>query len=133
MNSGNNKVGINDFSEISIEEILSKFQAWHVFILSENIASKIDFFRSIKDTLPLDPMVLSNSNWDALSDSLWSGIDNLDEAKIVVIWPNSRLLRSEDPEAFSTSTEVLDDVAKSLHDEEATLGKTKEVVVIQCM
>lgn len=39
-----------------------------------DIKSKDDFFEAVRAVLPLDPPLVLNKVWDALSDSIWEGL-----------------------------------------------------------
>lgn len=123
--------GLHRVEQLNIGEILQMATDCQVFTLSDNIDSKVNFFQSVKSTLPLDPVVQSNSNWDALSDSLWAGLDELNNDTIVILWPNARKLQVLEPDAFSISSEILVDISNSLGEESQTGGETKRIIIIQ--
>lgn len=52
---------------------------WRVLVLPRGISDRSSFFRGMKATCPLDPPIIRNDVWDALSDSLWNGLDGLDD------------------------------------------------------
>ena len=60
-------------------------EGWRIFRLPSNIWTKASFFNAVRRTLPLDPPLHSNRVWDALSDSFWSGLDELDDERIVIV------------------------------------------------
>jgi hypothetical protein len=68
--------------------------------------------------------------WQALSDSLWTGLHALDCRRIVIAWPNAGLMDERAPEDFRTALAVLQDVAESLGSEKYTVGRPKEVYVL---
>lgn len=103
---------------------------WRVFILPIGIKDTQSFFEGIRARVPLDPPVLGNNNWDALSDSLWGGLDSLDTNKIVIIWPSSAEMASAHPEDFKIAINILSELTKSLADAEATVGDAKQVLVV---
>ena len=98
-----------------------------MFLLPQDLIDRASFFRAVKAVLPLDPPLVGDDNWDALSDSLWGGLDNVDAERIVIIWPQAHLDASRE---LQTAAEVLDEVALSLGDEEATDGNPKEVCIV---
>lgn len=102
-----------------------------VFCLKEKNQSKEDFFDAIRKTLPLDPPLQSNRSWDALSDSLWSGLDGLPDNPIVIIWENSCQMEISAPEDFRIALEILKDLAESLTDMHITDGKAKNLSVLR--
>jgi hypothetical protein len=121
--------GLNRRTGADIERLVAELQAagWLVYLLPLGIGDKTAFFEAIKALLPLDPPLVGNRSWDALSDSLWSGLDGLDANRIAIVWPRVDLGESPDLE---TAMSVLEDVAVSLGDAEATNGATKEVSVV---
>ena len=44
------------------------------FLLPDGIKDRRTFFDGVRQVLPLDPPVVGHHSWDALSDSLWSGL-----------------------------------------------------------
>ena len=99
-----------------------------VFSLPSGIVDKSSFFDAIRSCLPLDPPVVSNRSWDALSDSLWEGLSELAENRIAIVWPTEEVAAAED---MKIAMGVLDQVARLLADPVATVGKPKELVVVR--
>jgi hypothetical protein len=104
---------------------------WRVFRLPTGIVTREDFFEGVRRTLPLDPAVHGNRSWDALSDSLWSGLDELQDERILIVWPDASRMKASDREEFGIATSVLADLCTSLADAEATVGAPKQVLVLQ--
>lgn len=124
-------LGLNEVSQFDIDNIKSIFDSWTLFLLPKDINSRTEFFKAVKNNLPLDPILHSDNNWDALSDSLWSGLEELMEKRIIILWPNARKLKLSDNDAFLKASEILNEIAVSLNDEDAIAGNTKEVKIIQ--
>lgn len=61
-----------------------RHRGWLVMCLPDGVASKGQFFDAIRSTCPLDPPLHSNRSWDALSDSLWSGLDEVEEEEVAI-------------------------------------------------
>ena len=101
-----------------------------VFLLPRGIKDKIAFFEGVRKSLPLDPPVVGDYSWDALSDSLWNGLDGVDASAIAIIWPGSREMARAQPEDFEIAKSILSDLTESLADAVATVGNVKQVVVI---
>jgi len=106
-------------------------EGWKVFFLPSNMSNKEQFFAGVRQVLPLDPPVYGNRSWDAMSDSLWSGLDGLHERRIVIVWPDSNCMKKNDLDEFRIAYGVLEDICASLSDIEATVGEPKDVVVLQ--
>lgn len=76
--------------------------------------SVIELFREFKQKLPLDPPISGNVNWDAFTDSLWSGINDLENDLVALVWRDAWKLRQADNPSFEIAQEVLSTVACQL-------------------
>src|SRR5262245_32731316 len=47
------------------------------------------FFDAVRAVLPQDPPLLGTVSWDALSDSIWEGIHNIESSIVVILWPDA--------------------------------------------
>lgn len=103
---------------------------WRVFSFPNSLKSRDDFFEAVRTTFPLDPPLQSNRSWDALSDSLWGGIDSLADREILIVWPNSTAMKEFAPDQFAVALGVLMDLAKSVSSEVMTCGAPKSIVVL---
>jgi Barstar (barnase inhibitor) len=120
---------IADFDvETGVRELVNRGS--RVFMLPGGIKDKCAFFEGIRKSLPLDPPVVSNHSWDALSDSLWGGLDGLDASEIAIIWPGSAEMATAQPEDFEIAKSILSDLTESLADAIPTLGNVKQLVVV---
>lgn len=107
---------------------------YKVFILpAHGIFDKMTFFDAVRATLPLNPPV--HTSWDALDDSLWEGLYELTEDRILILWPNARVMSANgtwSTPGFSDFQNALDIFEQAA----ATLGNPKyapnpkDVVVI---
>lgn len=101
-----------------------------VFALStERASSGADFFNAVRASLPLDPPLMGLRSWDALSDSLWGGIDRIDASIVVITWTGASDLRLNAPDDFAIAMNVLGDLASSLGRWDDTDGEPKQVCV----
>jgi len=92
------------------------------------VADYIAFFDWVRQALPLDPPIQRAGSWDALKDSLWSGLFYSDAQRFVIIWPNSEaMLPADDRE---TALFILGDVATNLADSDVTRGRPKELCIL---
>lgn len=124
--------GLHRFSSFDVNRGSCELadDGWKVFVLPNGLKNTQAFFQGIRSVLPLDPPVLGNDNWDALSDSLWGGLDSLDTKKIAIIWPSSVEMEDTQPEDFEIATSILSGLTESLADVDATLGNVKQILVI---
>ena len=104
---------------------------WLVVFLPAGIASKEQFFDAIRSTCPLDPPLCSNRSWDALADSLSSGLDEIEHERIAIFWPNSDCLSAVEPEAFAIATDILIDLCVARADPDVTGSRAKTLLVLQ--
>lgn len=108
--------------------------AWRIFRLPTGIASSDDFFNAIRGLVPLDPKISRNGNWDALEDSLWGGLYSLvPQTKIAILWPSASLMRENAPADFMIACEILRELTATLANEQFTVGKPKQVLVLQVL
>jgi hypothetical protein len=84
------------------------------------------FFDAVRRTLPLNPPIMSSRSWDALTDSLWQGIYELNRPRVVILWPDSSPFSDAAPGDFEIALSVFDQVASELADVEVTLGEAVE-------
>jgi len=105
-------------------------EGWTVFRLPQNIVDKDSFFDAVRQTLPLDPPLMTNRSWDALADSLWQGLYCLPNNRLAIIWPDSNALATGDAKDYKTVVGILTDCSELLADATATNGRTKTLAVI---
>ena len=129
LKAGLHHMDASDLDNVAAEAELDQ---WKVFELDGRTA--IDrgdsFFDSVRDSLPMDPPLQRNRSWDALSDSLWGGIDSLPCDKVLIIWRYSSTMASATSSDYEIAKEILNDVSCSLGRSDDTDGNTKEVCVI---
>jgi hypothetical protein len=127
-----NLSGFFFFPEKEISNIICKYKSldYRIFELPKNIKSKDDFFNSIRKVLPLDPPLISNKSWDALDDSLWSGLDSLPENNILIIWPSVYSMKNTDIKSFIIINEIFKNLPKSLAEKKAKTGIQFNLVII---
>lgn len=114
-----------------MEEVAQyRLEGWRVFDLPKGISSKTAFFDGVRSTLPLDPPVQGNQSWDALADSLWSGLDSLTDDMILIVWPDSLEMAKLAPVDANIAKTILAELPSSLGSEEVTGGDGKKLAVI---
>jgi barstar (barnase inhibitor) len=87
------------------------------------------FFDAIRHTLPLDPPLVGSRSWDALSDSLWSGLHEVSDNSIAIFWTGSSDFKDATSSDYSIALEILKDITGSLTDQSITNGRPKQVSV----
>ena len=88
------------------------------------------FFDAVGGALPLDPPLVGSRSWDALSDSVWGGLDSLDTRAIVITWRDASTFKDVAPWEFEIASSILHDLVKRLASWEATYGEPKQVSVL---
>ncbi|MGW8973523.1 barstar family protein [Streptomyces platensis] len=86
-------------------------------------------FAAVRSALPLDPPVVGSSSWDALSDSLWEGIHSKKHGRVAILWTDATTFAEESPEDYRIAIAILTDMAESLSDETATVGRPTDVCI----
>jgi len=99
------------------------------FINGDRVVDRDSFFDAVRSTLPVDPPVMSNYSWDALSDSVWGGLDSLETSRVLIVWLDSDRLEKSS-EDFELALSVLRDITETLASPKLTQGKPKEVTVL---
>lgn len=89
---------------------------WSVFELI-GVETAQAFFHAAMQALPMDPAISGRVNWNALSDSLFGGIDASIKKRVAIVWHGADLLLETDPESFSIAQIVLADVSDCLRRE----------------
>ncbi len=101
-----------------------------IFVLeTKRPADREAFFTAVRNALPLDPPLASSRSWDALSDSLWEGLETLDASRVVILWPDAYRMKARAPSDYEIAVSVLDQVANSLQVDARTAGHSIEVCV----
>lgn len=92
-------------------------------------AGRKAFFDAVRSAVPLDPPVITERSWDALEDSLWEGLFQLPEDRIVIAWLDASRYEASFPEDHDVAISVLASVVDLLADEHATSGRPKDAEV----
>jgi hypothetical protein len=127
--------GIQVMREIAVSHLVSEGQraGFHAYVLSSPaVLDRESFFLAIRSCLPLDPPILGTDNWDALQDSIWSGLDEAPDKKVLIVLPSSASFEKNAPGDFETACDVLAKVAEQLADPVATVGAPKILAVVVC-
>ena len=124
--------GLFDARDLNLETLVAeaKTAGFKVLLLKQGISTREALFDAVRQSLPLDPPIVSSRSWDALSDSLWGGLASLDQDRILILWPSSTTMATSSPRDYETAVEVLKDVIASLANDEATQGRAKRLSVI---
>jgi len=125
--------GVRRVKELDVAETIraATRDGYLVYVLpKDGVVDRESFFDAVRECLPLAPPLVGSHSWDALSDSVWGGIDALDASGIVIVWQNSGLIRRTSPQEYETALEVLADLSESLADPVLTSGRPKHVSVL---
>lgn len=125
--------GINRFEAPDLEAARCQVaqEGYTSFVLPDTgVFDRASFFDAVRVTFPLDPPLLGSRSWDALSDSLWEGLYRHPARRIAIIWPSTHQMAKGAPLEFNAALNVLEDVAHSLADPQATRDHSKEVAIL---
>ncbi|MCB5164526.1 barstar family protein [Streptomyces bambusae] len=87
-------------------------------------------FEALRRDLPMDPPSHSSRSWDAISDSLFGGLFNVQSAGVVIVWEDAGQHQSLRTGPASVVLSVLAEVADLLGSEEVTRANSKVVSVL---
>lgn len=104
---------------------------WEIYRLPSSISNVEQFFSAVREVLPLDPPVRTSGNWDAFSDSLFSGLHSLEQGQIVIVWPAADRMKRGDPEGFQMVEAIFNDVAEALADTRYTGGRVIKLIILE--
>jgi hypothetical protein len=127
------KTGLHHVSATDLDEIVrgARLGGWTLFELDgRQICDRPSFFDSIRDSLPTDPPLSSNRSWDALSDSLWGGLDVHPAMRILIVWRDAHRMAAAAAADQAMALEMLEELALSLGRPEDTDGRPKMVCVL---
>ena len=83
-----------------------------------------DMFLAIKSSVPLDPPLVKDGNFDALSDSLFGGVSIDESVNICLIFKQLSLFKKISKGTYDVMIEILNDNLSYLR------GEGKNVVVL---
>jgi hypothetical protein len=87
------------------------------------------FFKKIVNVFPQDPPLSGKCNWDAFTDSLWGGLDELAQERVAFIWTRvEKMFEFGIPDLF-TAIECFKDVASSVSNPEYGISKPVELYI----
>lgn len=124
--------GISYISESEIDKFDQETRAagFKVYHLATGDASdKESFIRAVSRVLPLDPPIVGFRNWDALSDSLFGGLDSQDVKGITIMWTGGATLEGRSRGDFDMAVSMFHQVVELLSSEEATANNATWVHV----
>jgi Barstar (barnase inhibitor) len=129
-NANSGVVKISSGSVAAIIEEARRAGAAVYKLPSNAVTNKAEFFEAVRRMLPLDPpLVGSRLVWDALSDSMFGGLVNLDAGRIAIIWPNAEAIHAASPADYEMALSVLRQVIQQLRSPLTTVGRPKDVTV----
>jgi Barstar (barnase inhibitor) len=81
-------------------------------------------FQAAREMLPLDPPLgIYRDVWDALADSLFGGVDSLEEPRVVLVWPDADEMRRGHPADATEAEGVFESVAANLSEPRFTANR----------
>ncbi|MFF0476527.1 barstar family protein [Streptomyces sp. NPDC004284] len=123
--------GFHEVSGADIAGILDEAARQGIPAFTLSTAGRTDkeaFFRAVQEALPLDPPLGPHMVWDALSDSVWSGLHELDSPRVVIVWPDARPVADAEGD-FRIALDTLRDLVTTLAEARHTCGRPTQVSV----
>lgn len=115
-----------DRAELAGVEVRAHHLGYAVFRMSTPGPNhREDFFERIRSDYPLDPPLVGSRSWDALYDSWRSGLHQVPQHRIVIVWPDAAGMREQAPDQFETAISVMSDTARHLAEPRWMHGRTK--------
>lgn len=115
----------------SIEALVNGLGVGRRFDLDgSRIRSTQDFFALANQCLPLDPPLGAGLRWDALADSLWSGIDALATPRVVIVWTGADEFERQDAAGFREALSCLAEVARLAADPSSGIDTPTELHLV---
>lgn len=102
-----------------------------VLVIPKGVVDKRSFFAAVRDSLPFDPPLESQIlSWDALEDSLWSGLCALEETNLAIVWSDAGEMRSCCSAEFEVAKSTLESIATTLAQPQHTRYSVKHLVIV---
>lgn len=116
------------FDEDAVGKIIEEYKenGYTVYLVDLKRSTEIsDLFLAIKSIVPLDPPLVKNGNFDALSDSLFGGVSTEENLNICLVFEQLSLFKKINKFTYDIMMEILNDNLSYLRDE----GKNAVVLV----
>ncbi|TQI80079.1 barstar (barnase inhibitor) [Serratia fonticola] len=116
------------FNKNSVGKIITEYKknGYLTYLVDlENSSKTSDLFLAIKSSLPLDPPLVKDGNFDALSDSLFGGLSIDESINICLIFNNLSLYKESNKRTYDIMMEILNDNLSYLKDE----GKNVAILI----
>lgn len=125
------KIGINFLENEEISFLEGNDRISSVFHLEGEILDGQTFYQAARKCLPQDPLLLSDKlKWDALADSLWGGIFNLEKSSVLIIWRKYLKMKENDKRSYIIACEILESMAATLNDPKYCAGRTTQLFIL---
>lgn len=124
--------GLQFAPNIDVNDACRELEAlgWRVIVLPRGMSDRKSFFDGIRSAAPLDPQLVGDRVWDALDDSLWGGLLDLEEKNVAMFWPDAGVMEKSAPADFAIARDILSKLPESLSNPQLTLGNPKQVAVV---
>lgn len=122
-----------NFINIESIEILRtslKKNGFRIFQLDgEDIVDAESFFKKIVRVVPQDPPLSGKCNWDAFTDSLWGGLDELAEENVAFIWTKAENMFEHGIPDLFTALDCFKELALSVANQEYGISKPVRLLI----
>lgn len=123
---------INFVSQESLEILITslKKKGYHILKMDgENVKDAKSFFKEIVNVFPQDPPLSGQCNWDAFTDSLWGGLDEIAQERVAFIWTKvEEMFEYGIPDLF-TALDCFKELASSVSNLEYGISKPVKLLI----
>ncbi len=115
----------------ALETVLREMDYKIFEINGSRIEDAETFFLIATDVLPLDPPLTLGGrvNWDALSDSMWGGLDRLGEPRVAIVWTRAERMLDHGLSDLLIASYCFRDVAISVHDPQTGISTIVDLLI----
>jgi hypothetical protein len=123
--------GVHNREDVPEDILLAALRAdgWPTYVLPGAPHDWDSFVVSIREVLPLDPPI-ARGVWDAVKDSLWEGLDQLNVEKVAIVWPESKRMRQSEGDGYSRAVDLFTLLVFELADRKYTVDHVTRLLVL---
>lgn len=95
----------------------------------DNVKDAKSFFKKIVNVFPQDPPLSGKCNWDAFTDSLWGGLDEIAQERVAFIWTRvEEMFEYGIPDLF-TALDCFKELGSSVSNQDYGISKPVQLLI----
>ncbi|MEQ9880228.1 barstar family protein [Pectobacterium aroidearum] len=113
-------MSLNFFQTNELDTLVNEYEGNGYVIINAYFSQAkniYDVFDEIKKSLPLDPPLYSRCNFDAFSDSIFGGLDSLENDKVCVFLVDIKKALRDDSKSYNILLDIFSDNLSYLENE----------------